>query len=405
MRVDRRAPLLCACLLALVAGPGRAQAASPAIQEPSGVQPAAESAPAQEPPASRPRDSEPSWLERHGITVSSQYVAESFGWIRQAEADTKGQYLGSFSPSVSLDLGRLKAGRGEILVSVQTLRVRAPATSTIQPVSNLDASPLDKVAEAWYRDEYWKGRLTLKAGWHYADTEFGALEAAGSFLNGSYGANPTTPMPSYPDAALGVTSWVAASRAVSVGAGLFRGVSLEPVGGPATGRAPAFTIVEARVEPFRERASHHATLRVGVWRQAAAPAAPDRHGPRLQNDLGVYAAAEHRFGGQSPGAGQRNWGLFAQWGWAPTQMIEVCRYVGGGVSWRAPLAGRPHDEAGAGITRVTQEDGTRETTAELFYRFALPNRVFVQPDLQWIAGTGGRAVRGLAAGLRVGLEM
>jgi carbohydrate-selective porin OprB len=60
--------------------------------------------------------------------------------------------------------------------------------------------------------------------------------------------------------------------------------------------------------------------------------------------------------------------------------------------------------AGFGATAVRPVSGRRETICEAFYKWRPLEKIFVQPDLQWIANADGGAAHHLVGGLRVGVE-
>jgi carbohydrate-selective porin OprB len=341
------------------------------------------------------------WLQQHGIVLGSMYVAESFGWLAPSGPARTGGYLGSYVPFAEADLAAMGAWRGRVFASAQLLRRRAPAVTVAQPVSNLDADPFGKLAELWYGDSYWHERLRVKVGLQYADTEFGAVDVAAPYLNGSYGGIPTTPMPAYPDAAPGVAVWLTPQRSVSVGAGVFRGAATPTSSGQAETRTKPFAILEARIEPCSACRPGPAAIRVGVWRQA--PASADHASTA---ELGVYAAAERRFGRSSPRDDlPRDWGVFLQWGRAVSNRQTVTGYLGGGLVRNGPVAGRPGDVAGIGVTRADLNSGTRETAIEVFYRWRATSGLTVQPDVQWFTRPAGEGRAAVAIGIRVGLEL
>ena len=164
-----------------------------------------------------------------GIRARLEQKGVSFGLSYTAEASTDGagaQYLGSLASTTLFDLTHLGFGRGQVYVSAQTLHgqgINDRLIGAIQATSNLDEKSFAKFIETWYSDSYLQGRLRIKAGRQYADTEFGAIENAGDFLNASYGVLPTAPMPTYPDPELGVAAWAAVTRRVSLGLGVYRG--------------------------------------------------------------------------------------------------------------------------------------------------------------------------------------
>ena len=289
--------------------------------------------------------------EMHPISPRVSYTAEGFTNGSQAA------YLGSLSAALDFDLQRLHLGRGTLFAEAQQLHGRGIGASlgVIQSPSNLEAESAARIGEIWYGDQYFAGKLRIKAGRHYADSEFGALDSAGDFLNGAYGAIPTAPMPAYPTPEFGVTLRAAASERLSAAAGVYRG---------------GFAVAEGRF------ASRRTNCRVGGWRHSIGS--------------GIYAVAEHRFG-EADGAPA----VFARWGQATGSRNPVANYTGAGVAFRA---------GGIGVTTIHPAIGRRETVCEAFYKWRATRKIFLQPDLQWIANAGGTAAHHLVGGVRLGVE-
>jgi carbohydrate-selective porin OprB len=287
--------------------------------------------------------------EERAVTYGLSYVAEGFASRGAA------QYLGSLFSSVSLNLERLNMGRGTVFASGQALHGRGIndyVVGAAQPLSNLDSPGFARVMEAWYAGAYLDGHLEVKAGRQYADGDFGVARNAALFLNSSFGAIPTTPLPAYPDPAPGAMIRVAPSQPVAFALGVY---------------GAGFAIAEAQL----------AAGRIGLWRQAG--------------NRGVYAAADRSFGRK---------GVFAQWGWAPRGPNAITMYAGGGFVYE-----RAADAAGAAFACARLSAGKAETIYELFYRRSLGAKLALQPDLQWVRNAGGARASALAMGLRLALSL
>jgi carbohydrate-selective porin OprB len=274
-------------------------------------------------------------VESRRVSVQLSYTAEGFtNWSSVA-------YLGSLSAAVRFDL----AG-GSIVATAQQLAGHGigETLGVVQAPSSLEAPPAARFGEAWYATQFLDGKVRVKTGRQYADSEFGAVDSAADFLNAAYGAIPTAPMPTYPIPEWGAGIWAAPSRNVSVGLGAFRG----------------FTIVEGRFE-----APYQTTFRLGRWRH------------------GTYATAEHKFRGGSGAPA-----VFARWGGASDRHTPIAAYAGGGFVYRG---------AGIGVTSVRPSCGRYETAVEAFYKWRPREKLSLQPDVQWIA-------RRFVAGVRVAIE-
>jgi porin len=297
-------------------------------------------------------------LEQQGVSFGLSYAAESF------TNGPRARYLGSLSSTATFDLPHLGLGRGLVFVSAQALHgegINDRWIGAIQTPSNLEQRPFAKFVETWYSDSYLQGRLRIKAGRQYADSEFGAIENGADFLNASYGVLPTAPMPTYPDPELGVAAWAAPARGVSVGLGVFRG-------GPLA-RGALFKVLEGRVETSRRT-----TFRAGWWQQAA--------------NHGMYAVAEHKLRAED----EPTPAVFVRVGWAPAPRNDVVACAGAGVVYRG---------FGAGLTSVRPVAGNIETVYEIFYKHHVGGNILLQPDVQCVWNPGGSGRRSLVAGVRV----
>ncbi len=280
----------------------------------------------------------------------------------------------------------MSAGRG-----INDARIGAT-----QAPSNLDETNFGKFVEAWYTDTYFAGRLRLKAGRQYADSDFGLVANGGAFLNASYGAMPTMPLPTYPDPELGASVWAAPSSRISFGFGVYGGGWLErPFEGAAPVRKRPLAVFETKIEPFSRSASQQGAYRIGVWRQNRAACVPN---------YGVYAAADHWFRRTETDT-HRGPGVFGQWGWTPRDRNQVSRYSGGGFVYQGLTSRRVGDTAGIGVNLVRLASGKSEMIYELFYNCRLSGAVSIQPDVQWVRHAGGEGRSAFVGGLRLVLQL
>ncbi len=346
-------------------------------------------------------------LESRGVAIGFSYTAETFSVLQGgAPSRRPGEYLGSFVSTLTLDLGSAGFGRGRVFFSAQSLHGRGVNDSRIgaaQALSNLDSTGFAKFIEAWYGDSYWNGRVNIKAGQQYADTDFGVVEIGSDFLNSSCGLNPTIPMPSFPRPELGASVWIAPTSWLSWGAGVFKGGEGETLSETAAPlKKSPFTIIEAKLQPLGNQSPWRGTYRVGVWRQvrASSLSTTDTVKEPVRN-AGIYVAADQWFAQSPEGRGP---GVFFQWGWTPPDRNEITRYTGAGVAYRGLLTRRPADTFGLGLIRASLAAVNPETAIELFYQLQLTDNLRIQPDIQWIRHPASQGRNTLAAGLRVGLD-
>jgi carbohydrate-selective porin OprB len=294
-------------------------------------------------------------LEQRGIVFGGVYVVEA------AASPNGANLLGSLNANFAVDLHRLRLARGQIYFSAQDLRGRGTNNrllDTYQTPSNLEVAAFRKVTEVWYADSWLDGKARVRIGRQYADRDFGAVASAGDFLNAAFGAVPTAPMPTYPDAALGMSAWIVPLRKISTGIGVFRG---------------AFRVVESKFE-----LSSSDNVALGTWSHSAV--------------RGFYATGEHRFGHEPA----RPQAVFARFGGTPAATSSLTSYAGGGFVY---------GNAGIGITTVRPANGPREVVGEVFYKQRICSRMSLQPDVQWVAKRSGASSGRWVGGLRVTIEM
>jgi porin len=349
------------------------------------------------------------WLAQRGLAFTVSYTAEAFTNVPRDGDSRRGvEYLGSVDTMLEFDLGRLGLGRGQLVVSAQSLHGRSVNDSRVgafQAPSNLDNAGFSKFSEMWYGDSYLDDRVRIKVGRQYADADFNVTENASEFLNSSYGLIPTILSPTYPTPMLGASVWAGPANWISVGAGVFRGGELEPIDETATPMAQGlFTMAEVKLKPYSSSTGFHGVYSVGVWQQARG-AWSTRTDTRAVRNGGVYATADHWFRRANSAGENSGPGVFLQAGWAPADRNEITAYIGGGLAWRGLMAARSNDSVGLGVTQVKLSAAGRETATEIFYRWQVSKKLAVQPDLQFITRPYGTGRNAVVAGIRTVFEM
>lgn len=269
----------------------------------------------------------------------------------------------------------------------------------VQGFSNIDARPMNRIYELWFEQSFHRGKVRIKVGRIDANTEFAYVENAGDFLNSSMGYSPTIlSMNTYPDLRTGGLVALRPWRSIFATLGDFR---CAEHGNMAMGEVGSRWAVAQHSLPGR--------IAVGSWIHAHTR---DGYlGQRMFGLNGLYVVAEQSLWRQeSDKEDFRGVRAFAQWGNADPMFSAVSRHEGGGFEWVGPLARRPQDALGVGVTRVHlgadyyQADCTgRERSVESFYKVSVRKWWTVTPDLQLIdnAPTASSATRPYAATLRM----
>ncbi len=354
------------------------------------------------------------WWESRGISVSTSYTAEGFTRAYGgADAKHRAQYLGGVGTSLTLELSKLKIGRGQVFISGQDIHGRGInmfGLGAVQAPSSLDNPTFTKLVEAFYSDTYLKDRLSIKVGRQYADTEFDTAENGTEFVNSSYGHIPTVPLPTYPYPSFGGSVWFTPTERISAGVGVYKGnyvSAQDPVDEAASPSLKgAFTIAEVQFKTFSNQAAHCSVVRVGTWQQGRG-AWLTNQGVITATDpvrnYGVYATADYSFGKRSEG--NRAPGVFFQWGWAPADRNAISGYWGTGIAYPGLISRRKQDSAGLGVTQVKLATGERESIVELFYKWQANKYFFVQPDLQWVHSPAGDGRNALLTAVRLTMTL
>jgi hypothetical protein len=312
-----------------------------------------------------------------------------------------------------LDLERLADLPGRLHLGLQVIRGDdgQALTGNLQGFSSVDAEEREQVARLyWEREPAGPDGLRVRLGKLDANAVFAVAEAGAPFLSPSAGYSPTIlGLPTYPDPAFGAT----VGRFDQAGSGLRLGV-FDGAGalGTRTGsRGPAtlpgapsalFWIGEGAWTGERNR------LLVGGWWLDAE--LPRFDGGKRDGTGGLYLVAERRvLGARDASSGALD--LFAQAGNGPAALSPFRRHLAAGALWSGPLAARPDDLFGLYATHVRAGDDPaldreRELGLELLTSFALTDSLRLEPDVQFVRGTGGaETVDAWVATLRLVLSL
>ena len=301
-----------------------------------------------------------------------------------------------------------------------------------QGVSNIEGQRGTQIEELWVQHNFEASSVSLLAGIYDLNSEFYRLQAAGLFLNSSFGigaefAGSGVEGPSiFPRTSAGVRVAFKPADGVLVRAAVLDGV---PVARPDGSRRlfeggdgvlvigevallsrPAATATAGqgsgrdRIGRFSSLAAYDDKLAFGAWRYSARYADlsdTDANGQALsrRGSAGFYALAE-RLLWSSEGSNRRV-SAFAQAGGADARTNRFGSRFGagiGGSGWHLMNEG---DQFGASVTRAAngahyarsqaaQNSATdrSETTFELTFLTQVSKHLAVQPDLQYVVRPG-----------------
>ena len=302
-----------------------------------------------------------------------------------------------------------------------------------QGVSNVDGPDGAAVHELWVQHNFqWSG-VSLLGGIYDLNSEFDRLQAAGLFLNSSFGITPefsesgTTGPSIFPRTAAALRFSVKPWNGALLRAALVDGESLERPDGShalfkrgdgvleviewsmlrrpdATGDEPLAPRIFGRFSPLP---TYEDKIAVGVWHYSrhlpeAGTSGDDAETPRDASE-GGYVIGEWRLFGRGADA-KRQVSGFAQLGIASPATNRFGSYVGGGLVATGWLFGRDSDQVGLSVASA-QAGGTwrrnaalagghpakAETTWELSYLSQVQKWLTLEPDFQLVNHPGADA--------------
>jgi porin len=317
----------------------------------------------------------------------------------------------------------------------------------MQGVSSLEAPAAVRLEEGWLQQNLLHNRLSWLLGRYDLNTEFYRLRSGALFINSSFGIGPEFSQsgvagPSiFPNTAVGTriefkpssnVVWrVAAldgvpvgraggvSRVFAPGDGALLVGELALLAHPATTELPRQS--RMRIGRGASRA-YTGKLALGVWYYTAqfpdlVATVPTGQPVQHRGSRGAYLIGDQTVwsaGGGGPGAVT----AFAEVGLGDEQVNQIGSYLGGGLTFTAPLPSRAQDELGLAMAaarngsnferavRARGGQATGETTMELTYLAQLASWLAVQPDVQYVIHPGGTQARrnAVVLGLRLALS-
>ncbi len=333
-------------------------------------------------------------------------------------------------------------GRGLTANDVPTLAALTGAEQTVRSF---------KLFEIWYEQVLLDKKLAIRVGQQSADQEFITTEYGGLFLNSGYGfptlAADDLPSggPAYPLATPAVRVKIVPNESLAVLVGVFNGNPAGPGlgdpqkrdGGGTSFRLNDGTFAIAELQYGIHQGDNASglpgTYKLGAWYnslpfadqrvsftgQSLADPANTAAARARRNNYSVYAVADQLVW-KNPGATDGGVAVFARAMGAPPDRNLVDVFVQGGITYKAPFAGRENDTVGLAVSwahisqNVAKLDTDTiaftgkvmpvrrsETQVELTYQAQLAAWLQLQPDFQYVFNPGGGLLNA-TTGRRVG---
>lgn len=356
-----------------------------------------------------------------GVTYTGDIWANTSGGLRTGE-----KYLDNLDLTASIDAEKAFNIPGGTFFFYGLYNNNTTLSDTLlgdlQTASNIDTTTAFRLYEAWYEQVFADERGSFKVGLYDLNSEFDAIDAAGLFLNSSHGIGPDFSQtgqngPSiFPVTSLGARLQFQLNDSVLLRAAILDGV---PGSLGHTRRTAiklgngAGALMVGEIEADRDGT----VAAIGVWNYTSDfdhVLDVDRTGAPLRQggNRGMYVEAERKFADapEDPGLA-----IFGRLGFAESELNQLSRAAGAGVSYQGLLADRPDDTLGLAIAHATNGSpfrsaarlagspvGKSETNFELTYRAPVTEWLTVQPDAQWIInpGTDPGLKNAFAVGLR-----
>ena len=374
--------------------------------------------------------SDPPSVEEKSSTIELSAVYTADVWSNVRGGVRRGsRYLDNLDVTLVVDAERAFGWRGATLFAYglynNGTRFSEDLVGDAQGISNIETGVrAARLYEAWIEQRFASDRASLKFGLYDLNSEFDAIESAALFLNPSHGIGPDFSQsglngPSiFPTTSLALRGDLKVAENWLVRAAILDGVPGDPDRPTRTtiklGKGDgALAVAELNYLDDSTKAA------VGYWRYTGrfedlrALQHADEPVERDGNE-GLYMLVERRLTREENNIAQGLAG-WVRLGFANKTLNPVQRYIGGGLAYTGPFAGRDEDQVGMAIGLVQFGDpfrrglllegaqiGAREVIVEATYRAPVTDWLTLQPDLQYVINPGGRPKRenALILGLR-----
>jgi porin len=351
------------------------------------------------------------------------------------------EYDGLATASLCIDLDKAAQWKGATIFAsgfqIYGPGPSVPLVGALQLISNIEATPSTKLYDLWFEQQLFDGKVAVRFGQEGSNDEMMLAGNAGLFLNSSFGYPAMLALdlpsggPNYPLATPFVRVNFSPSNEISFVGAVYTEDPAPPGSGDPQLRDRhgtafrlndhALSLTELWYSPaFLVSRNLPGTYKLGIWYATGSFADPvrDTDGLSLANpasngiplqhsgDYAIYWIVNQMLW-HKPNTEAQGIGVFLQIMRAPDDRNLSDLFVEGGVTWKGPLPGRSHDQAGLALTyagigaparRFSQDVvfysglGTPyaqgEPIIEATYRFRLTPWFKVQPDVQYVVNPG-----------------
>jgi len=383
-------------------------------------------------------------LHDKGVDLTLNYINETLA-VLSGGLHRSASYEGRFEFSVDTDLRKLVGWNGATThFTVYQIHNIGHATAednvgSIMAPSNIDALATTRLFTAWFQQNAFDDRVSLRIGQLAGDDEFITSPTASGLINGTFGwtallaADMRNGGPAYPLATPGARLAVKPTDQLTVQTAVFSG---DPAGRNCNDIAQAcdrygttfsfsggalwISELQYGVNQGKSAKGLPGIYKLGTWYASAdfadvhygvdafgnavslatSPPNPLNH----RGDWGIYGVADQTVWS----AGKRSLNVFARGGMSPSDRNLISYYVDGGVGVKGLLPGRDDDVLtfGAAYARISRDAAALDRDAlaingppfpirnfealfELDYALQIAPWWVLQPDLQYVVHPGG----------------
>ena len=343
------------------------------------------------------------------IHVASAYTGEVFTNTRGG-ISTSGatRYLALLDISITCDLEQTRVPLpGEFFLLGQNTHgqgITEDFVGDAQVLSNIDS--FDNIAQV---SEYgWEFRLlddslTIRLGKQDVNTEFLFIDMAEDFIQSTFGLSPSTAFPTYPDPSMGAVVLAQLTEAWQLKLGVWDAFA---AGGSWGFSGNDSILAVAELEHTHALAGGKLPGVIAVGAVYESDGVLD--GTPISEIQEYYVQFEQWLMLENAARVEALQGLGAFVGYYPRipGRLKSAESVGdsfvAGLTYTGLLPSRGRDVTGIGVawTELFAGGTGEESVWELFYKCALSQRIYLQPDLQYIASPSGIERDALVAGTR-----
>ena len=383
-------------------------------------------------------------LKDKGIDITLVSIDELFG-VLSGGINRQASYEGRFEFSVDTDLQKLIGWNGAT-THVTVYQLRSTSRDAVDNVgsiggpSNIDALATTRLFTAYFQQNLFDDKLSIRIGQIAADDEFLNSPTANGLINGTFGwaslasANMLGGGPAFPLATPGVRVAVKPTDQITWQTAVFSG---DPAGGNCNDNPQAcnrygttfsfsggtlwMSELQYAVNQAKDAKGLPGVYKLGGWYattdfadqhfgvsavgMAVSLADPAANGPLYhKGDWGIYAIADQMVWR----ADKTSLNLFARGGAAPSDRNLVSFYADAGAGIKGLLPGRADDVLTFGVSyaKISSDAAAldqdmfaingppypirdKEMVFEVSYQAQIAPWWIVQPDLQYIVHPGG----------------